>query len=458
MADPVRIEHVDHHYGRPPLRRQVLFDLSATIRTGEIVILTGPSGSGKTTALTLIGALRSAQAGSLEVLGTQLAGASRRELVGVRRRIGYIFQQHNLLGALTASQNVQTALALQPGLRGRERRRRAAGALEAVGLGEHVDAHPDRLSGGQKQRVAIARALVTDPRLVLADEPTASLDRQSGREVVTLMQKLARERGATVVLVTHDSRILDVADRILHLEDGRLTSFGDAVIARTRHMLGLFAEFNRKGELARRVRDMHPEEFAEVLEQVTREADQFLRLSELAGSEAFESMLDATLEAFTRKIGDLLDADRASLFLLDEARGELWSKAARGLRGEPVEIRVPRGVGIAGAVAESGQVVNLLDAHADPRFDPSADRRTGYRTRSLLCIPLRDAHGAVFAVAQALNKRSAPGFGAEDQKRFAAFMESLGVLLESWWRMSQGRPPGGGPAGSRSAFDTEISR
>lgn len=175
MQDTVRIEGVDHFFGRVPLRRQILFGLSATVRAGEIVILTGPSGSGKTTALTLIGALRSVQGGSLEVLGHQLAGAGKRGLVEVRRQIGYIFQHHNLLDALTAGQNVEIALQVHPGIAARERRRRAAAMLEAVGLAEHVDAHPDRLSGGQKQRVAIARALVGQPNLVLADEPTASL-------------------------------------------------------------------------------------------------------------------------------------------------------------------------------------------------------------------------------------------------------------------------------------------
>jgi putative ABC transport system ATP-binding protein len=163
VEELVRIEGVDHYAGREPLRRQVLFDLSASVRPGEIVILTGPSGSGKTTALTLIGALRSVQSGSLHVLGQELAGASRRARVRTRRQIGYIFQQHNLLDALTATQNVQVALQVHPGIGRRESRRRAEAMLEAVGLGDHVGKHPDGLSGGQKQRVAIARALVSRP-------------------------------------------------------------------------------------------------------------------------------------------------------------------------------------------------------------------------------------------------------------------------------------------------------
>lgn len=195
-----------------------------------------------------------------------------------------------------------------------------------------------------------------------------------------------------------------------------------------------------------------------MLERVTREADQFLRVSELASGDAFASMLDAMIEAFTRKVGDILDADRASLFLLDASRGELWSKAARGRSDEPVEIRIPRGAGIAGTVAASGEPINLPDAHVDPRFDPSADRDTGYRTKSLLCVPLRDAAGDVFAVAQALNKRGGGPFDNDDEKRFAEFMSTVGVLLESWWRMSQSgrsdRPaPRAALAGAPSAVD-----
>jgi putative ABC transport system ATP-binding protein len=433
---PVVLQGVSHHLGRGAMARQVLFDVSLEVQTGEIAILSGPSGSGKTTALTLIGALRRAQSGSLRVLGEELVGASSSARVSVRRRIGFVFQQHNLLGSLSSIQNVEMGFAARPRPPRRERHRRAEAMLAAVGLAGLEAAKPDRLSGGQRQRVAVARALVGEPRLVLADEPTASLDRKSGREVVEILRGLARERGASVVLVTHDARILDVADRILHLEDGRLVSFGDAVLASTRHLMGLFADMSRRGELDARLREMHPEEFAEALERVTREAEHFLRVSGLAQSHAFEGLLDAMLVAFTHKIGDLLGADRASLFLLDAESGELWSKAARDAGGELFEIRVPRGKGIAGAVAESGEPVALADAYTDPRFDPSADRASGYRTRSVLCVPIRDLDGRVFAVAQALNKRDGGAFEAADLRRFREWMASLGVLLESWWRMS----------------------
>jgi putative ABC transport system ATP-binding protein len=437
MGEPViRLDKVSHQLGQGAMARQVLFDVSLEIAQGEVAILSGPSGSGKTTALTLIGALRRAQQGSLRVLGHELVGATASQRVDVRRRIGFVFQQHNLLGSLSAIQNVEMGFAARPRPPRRERRRRAEAMLAAVGLAGREGARPDRLSGGQRQRVAIARALVAEPKLVLADEPTASLDKRSGREVVEILRGLARERGASVVLVTHDVRILDVADRILHIEDGHLVSFGDAVLASTRHLMGLFAEMSRRGELDARLRTMHPEEFAEALDRVTREAEHFLRVSGLAQNDAFEGLLDAMLVAFTHKIGDLLAADRASLFLLDAASGELWSKAARDAGGELFEIRIPRGKGIAGSVAESGEAVALADAYADPRFDPSADRASGYRTRSVMCVPIRDLDGRVFAVAQALNRRDGGVFEEADLRRFREWMASLGVLLESWWRMS----------------------
>lgn len=235
---PIALEDVSFSFGKGALRKQILFDIAARIDGGEIVILTGPSGSGKTTLLTLIGALRSAQQGSVEVLGRQLLNAGERALMKVRRQIGYIFQTHNLLDSLTIHQNVQMALQLA-GVKGRDANERIATVLERVGLSDHEHKYPRELSGGQKQRAGIARALVNRPRIVLADEPTASLDKQSGRDVVDLIQDLAREDGSAVILVTHDNRILDVADRILHLEDGRIKSLSEVVSEGTSRMLNL---------------------------------------------------------------------------------------------------------------------------------------------------------------------------------------------------------------------------
>ncbi|MFM1813078.1 MAG: Lipoprotein-releasing system ATP-binding protein LolD [Cyanobacteriota bacterium] len=216
------ISDLQHHFGSGNLRRQVLHSIALTIWPGEIVLLTGPSGSGKTTLLTLIGGLRHSEGGSLEVLGRQLIGCSDKQLSQARREHGYIFQAHNLHRSLTALQNVRMALEVRGDLDRAGMDRRAALMLEQVGLAPQMHSYPDQLSGGQKQRVAVARALVHNPPLVLADEPTAALDSRSGREVVTLMQQLARDQHSTILLVTHDNRILDIADRVLTMEDGRL--------------------------------------------------------------------------------------------------------------------------------------------------------------------------------------------------------------------------------------------
>jgi putative ABC transport system ATP-binding protein len=218
----VQIRDLNFAFGEGDLRKQILFDVNLQIERGEIVIMTGPSGGGKTTLLTLIGALRSAQEGSVSVLGKELLGAGEKEMVEVRKHIGYIFQAHNLLKSITARQNVMMSLELHDHISAQESSEKAAEMLQAVGLEEHLDKIPDKLSGGQKQRVAIARALAAHPKLVLADEPTAALDSKSGRNVVDILQRLAREQGSSILLVTHDNRILDIADRIVSMEDGKL--------------------------------------------------------------------------------------------------------------------------------------------------------------------------------------------------------------------------------------------
>ncbi len=218
----ININGLNHYYGKGELRKQILFNINLTLQSGEVVILKGPSGSGKTTLLTLMGGLRSPQTGSLKVLGQELVGAKKHQLVKIRRNIGYIFQSHNLLECLTATQNVAMSLELHSQYSKEEIKQKTQEILKAVGLGQRINYYPGNLSGGQKQRVAIARALVSHPKMVLADEPTASLDSKSGHDVVNIMQKLAKEQGCTILIVTHDNRILDVADRIVELEDGHL--------------------------------------------------------------------------------------------------------------------------------------------------------------------------------------------------------------------------------------------
>ncbi|WP_407644788.1 DevA family ABC transporter ATP-binding protein [Dolichospermum flos-aquae] len=224
------MDNLNHYFGSGMLRKQVLFDINLDIQPGEIVIMTGPSGSGKTTLLTLMGGLRSAQEGSLKILGQEICGANKQQLTKLRRQIGYIFQAHNLMTFLTTQENVRMSLELHDEYLNHDINNKAIAMLEAVGLADRISYYPENLSGGQKQRVAnclqqrfaIARALVSQPKIVLADEPTAALDKKSGRDVVELMQKLAKEQGCTILLVTHDNRILDIADRIIYMEDGQL--------------------------------------------------------------------------------------------------------------------------------------------------------------------------------------------------------------------------------------------
>lgn len=220
MAAMINVQNLNFSYGSGELKNQVLKQVALTIDTGEIVIMTGPSGSGKTTLLTIIGGLRQAEEGSVSVLDKQLVNSIESAKVQVRQQIGYIFQQHNLLKSLTSVQNVSMALEMHSGLTEQERLQRSSEMLASVGLADRLHHKPDQLSGGQRQRVSIARALVGNPKIILADEPTASLDKQSGHDAVCILKKLARELSTTILLVTHDYRILDVADRIVELEDG----------------------------------------------------------------------------------------------------------------------------------------------------------------------------------------------------------------------------------------------
>ncbi len=218
----VSIKSLSHYFGKGTNKRRILDSISMKIYPGEVVILTGPSGCGKTTLLTLIGALRKVQSGDLNVLGTELQGSRRRERQKLRCQIGMIFQGHNLLAFLTSEQNVQMGSDLLNGYSYSERRAQARQCLRDVGLEDELNKLPHDLSGGQKQRVAIARALAARPQLLLADEPTAALDSSTGREVVNLLKKLSKEKACAVLMVTHDPRILDVADRVLKMEDGRI--------------------------------------------------------------------------------------------------------------------------------------------------------------------------------------------------------------------------------------------
>ena len=222
QSEPIIVEGLNHWFGSGEARFQVLFDINLKIKRGQLTILIGPSGSGKTTLLTLIGCLREVQDGNVQLLGQELKGAGESQLNDLRRRLGFIFQAHNLHESLTAKQNVRMGLEVHRAADQKEYDRASSHILTQLGLGERLNYMPAKLSGGQKQRVAVARALVGNPSIVFADEPTAALDKDSGMKTVQLLKRLGEVRGTTTVMVTHDNRILDLADRILQLEDGRI--------------------------------------------------------------------------------------------------------------------------------------------------------------------------------------------------------------------------------------------
>lgn len=221
MKATISAQDLRHSYGEGALKTEILHGLDFQINAGEVTLLVGPSGSGKSTLLTLVGALRSVQTGSLKVLGTELNGTSEQARTELRRRIGFIFQSHNLVPSLTVLQNVTLLLQLKD-LSPAEREGKAKELLEAVGLSHRLQNYPEELSGGQRQRVAIARALAPEPELILADEPTASLDSKSGQDVVEILGRLSREKGSSVLLVTHDLRLLKDADTIWEIDDGKV--------------------------------------------------------------------------------------------------------------------------------------------------------------------------------------------------------------------------------------------
>ncbi|CAN1572976.1 SalX ABC-type antimicrobial peptide transport system, ATPase component [Paracoccaceae bacterium] len=220
----VEIAGLNHWFGQAAARKQALFDINLTLARGSFTVLMGPSGSGKTTLLTLTGCLRAVQEGSLRLIDQELKDANEAQLVLMRRKLGFIFQAHNLHESLTAGQNVMMGAQVHPGVEADLATRAARHLLGLVGMADRVDYLPANLSGGQKQRVAVARALVGGPALLLADEPTAALDKDSASDVIDLVRRLGHKRGMTTLLVTHDNRILDRADRILTLEDGRIVA------------------------------------------------------------------------------------------------------------------------------------------------------------------------------------------------------------------------------------------
>jgi putative ABC transport system ATP-binding protein len=226
MEPGIRVEKLSKTYGKGALAFTALDGVDLSVDAGQVLMLVGPSGSGKTTLLSILGCVLSPSSGSVKLLGEEVAGLPEGRLPELRLRyIGFVFQSHNLIEALSARDNVILPLTLRGWTRG-EAEREADALLEQVSLSDKRDRLPRDLSGGQKQRVAIARALAGRPPILLADEPTAALDATTGRSVMETLTELAHAGGHTVVVVTHDNRIFKYGDRIVHIEDGRITEGG----------------------------------------------------------------------------------------------------------------------------------------------------------------------------------------------------------------------------------------
>ena len=217
----LRVEGVTKRFGAGATEVVAVRNVSLAVAPGEVVLIMGPSGSGKTTLLSMLGALLKPTEGAIHLNGEVISALAENRLPDIRlRQFGFIFQDFNLLSALTALENVAIVAELA-GMRNGAARKKAAALLTELGLGGRLNFLPEKLSGGEKQRVAIARALINDPTLILADEPTANLDSKIGHEIMRLLRNIAREQGRSVVIVSHDQRIKDIADRVLWLEDGR---------------------------------------------------------------------------------------------------------------------------------------------------------------------------------------------------------------------------------------------
>ena len=238
----LEVRDVTKRFGDGDTAVTAVRDASLAVKPGEIVLIMGPSGSGKTTLLSMMGALLKPTEGSIHLDGTELSALSEGRLPDIRlRQFGFIFQDFNLLSALSVLENVAIVAELA-GVKGRAAREKAKRILTDLGLGARLDFLPEKLSGGEKQRVAIARALVNDPTLILADEPTANLDSRIGHEIMRLLRAIAKEQGRSVVIVSHDQRIRDIADRVLWLEDG---AFKDIVTMSTDPVCGMAVERER---------------------------------------------------------------------------------------------------------------------------------------------------------------------------------------------------------------------
>ena len=421
----IRVEGLCHSFGKGSLRKQILFDITTEIPQGDIVIVTGPSGSGKTTLLTVVSALRSVQQGSVQVLGEELLNAKPVVLERVRRNIGFIFQQHNLLSALTAVQNVELGLRISNRYKGEVLRKRALEFLEIVGLSDRLHYKPEQLSGGQRQRVAIARALASEPPMLMADEPTASLDKQSGREVVDRMKLMAKEHGTTILLVTHDNRILDIADRIVYLEDGRLSTFTDAVIDNSQQMMRVMQDAQEHAAATEASGDF---DFQYLLVDVSLQAQRLQALEGKVNELAYRSILAGGLRDFTQRVCSILGAESSLLLVPDEDGTNLLPFIEEQLPND-VPLPIPVDRGLSGATLENRQTIRLTDPASDLHFVAEIDGLLNPGGGPMISLPVLGSDQAPLAVMQLYRGCDDQPFGDDEENKLQRFMDTVGILL-----------------------------
>jgi putative ABC transport system ATP-binding protein len=331
----LQVTQVTKRYGAGTTEVQAVRDVSLEVTPGEVVLIMGPSGSGKTTLLQMMGALLKPTEGTIQLNGEMLSTLTEKHLPGIRlHQIGFIFQSFNLLSALTVLDNIALVAELA-GAKRSEARKRAAALLTELGLGERLHFLPEQLSGGEKQRVAIARALVNDPALILADEPTANLDSKIGHEIMRLLQAIAKEQGRSVVIVSHDQRIQDIADRVLWLEDG---AFKEMATMATDPVCGMKVEREKavatewEGQSYYFCSQGCRNEFLEEPQQFLREIP--LRNSHSAGPNRRLALYGLLLALVARqaqkpKADPQLLATLSSL--VDGRNPQTWSEAQRGM-------------------------------------------------------------------------------------------------------------------------------
>lgn len=424
----ISVKNLDFTFGRGDLKKQILFDISTDIRAGEIVIVTGPSGSGKTTLLTIVSALRSVKTGSVQILGKELSGANNKALEQVRKNIGFIFQQHNLLGALTALQNVVLGIRISGKFKGSQIEQRAVEYLHLVGLGERIHYYPEQLSGGQRQRVAIARAMAAEPKILMADEPTASLDKQSGRDVVEQMKRLAKEQGSTILLVTHDNRILDVADRIVYLEDGRIASFNEAVIDNSQQMMKVVADTPSELPNNQVESDF---DFQYFMVDLSLQSQRILALKSKINPIAFKGVLNNALADFTAQALEKFDTQGFPLYLATEGA---WIASPLGDASGQHIATYPNQGGLVNTVRDLKKSILIPNSLLDNRIDPVIDKQFD-EAQMIMTVPLKRRSGEIFAVLQCRRLMNNPGFTERDLKLFELFCTSITGLLDAYTKL-----------------------